>query len=120
MSNRLKLAREFLEGAQSTYIARISLESADNSSEIENRMKTLSSVATIFVPLTTITGIWGMNVVVPGQSGVRHFLTQMTRGLTFHLSPYALACWALVFSCRSRFAGINFSNMMRTTALCWR
>ncbi len=68
MSNRLKLAREFLEGAQSTYIARISLESADNSSEIENRMKTLSSVATIFVPLTTITGIWGMNVVVPGQS----------------------------------------------------
>mmetsp|Transcript_18480 Transcript_18480/g.45358 ORF Transcript_18480/g.45358 Transcript_18480/m.45358 type:complete len:770 (+) Transcript_18480:226-2535(+) len=67
MTTRLKLAREFLDGAQSTYLARISVEAADNSSEIEERMSTLSSVATIFVPLTTITGMWGMNVVVPGQ-----------------------------------------------------
>ncbi|GAB5360576.1 hypothetical protein AAMO2058_000639600 [Amorphochlora amoebiformis] len=67
MTTRLKLAREFLDGAQATYLARVSVEAADHSSEIEERMNTLSSVATIFVPLTTITGMWGMNVVVPGQ-----------------------------------------------------
>uniref|UniRef100_A0A7S2XG94 Uncharacterized protein n=1 Tax=Lotharella oceanica TaxID=641309 RepID=A0A7S2XG94_9EUKA len=67
MTTRIKLAREFLDGAQTSYLARVNVEAADHSHEIEGRMNTMSTVATVFVPLTTITGMWGMNVVVPGQ-----------------------------------------------------
>jgi Mg2+ and Co2+ transporter CorA len=33
-------------------------------------MKNISSFATAFLPMTFITGLWGMNVKVPFQSGL--------------------------------------------------
>ncbi|KAL7721326.1 Magnesium and cobalt transport protein CorA [Entamoeba marina] len=57
-----------IENQQETYLAKISL-SVNRYSEEENLlMKKFGAIATLFLPLTFITALFGMNVTVPGQS----------------------------------------------------
>eukprot|EP01137_Pigoraptor_chileana_P029842 Opistho-2@15593 len=55
-------SREAINVAQANYFAKVSLD-------INRVMKALNLSATIVLPLTLITGIFGMNVQVPGQLG---------------------------------------------------
>jgi len=67
MLEKLTFAKEMLLSSQNTYLAQISIEVALSSQKMNSTVNKLTSVATIMLPLTLISGIWGMNVPVPGQ-----------------------------------------------------
>ncbi|ELP90408.1 Magnesium transport protein corA, putative [Entamoeba invadens IP1] len=57
-----------IENHQETYLAKISL-SVNRYSEEENQlMKKFGAIATLFLPMTFIAALFGMNVTVPGQN----------------------------------------------------
>jgi len=58
--------RDALNTAQSNHLAHLS----NQTNEV---MRTLSVVATIMLPLTFVTGLFGMNVPVPGQESSGQF-----------------------------------------------
>jgi magnesium transporter len=65
MLQKLEIASELLSTLQSTYLSNVSIDTAEASNNVNAVMKTLSSVATIILPLTLVTGMFGMNVTVP-------------------------------------------------------
>ncbi len=60
------MIRDALNTAQSNHLAHLS----NQTNEV---MRTLSVVATIMLPLTFVTGLFGMNVPVPGQESSGQF-----------------------------------------------
>eukprot|EP01137_Pigoraptor_chileana_P013810 Opistho-2@67749 len=66
---QIETSRETLNTSQSNYLAKVSIELADHSNNMSRVMKTLTIAATILMPLTLISGVFGMNVIVPGQVG---------------------------------------------------
>jgi len=67
MEEKLSLSKETLNNAHTTYLARVSVEVAEASNEVNFIMKKFSAVATVFIPMTLVAGLWGMNVKVPGE-----------------------------------------------------
>eukprot|EP00455_Lapot_gusevi_P021612 TRINITY_DN2264_c0_g1_i4.p1 TRINITY_DN2264_c0_g1~~TRINITY_DN2264_c0_g1_i4.p1 ORF type:complete len:196 (+),score=43.96 TRINITY_DN2264_c0_g1_i4:94-681(+) len=67
MLQKLDLAREVLDTLQNAYMAKVSIAMAESANYTNHSMQKLSSVATIILPLSFITGLFGMNVTVPGQ-----------------------------------------------------
>jgi Mg2+ and Co2+ transporter CorA len=67
MMERLVVTFEVLNHLDSIYMTRLSLEVAQSGESMNVVMKKFSAVATIFLPLSTLAGIFGMNVQVPGQ-----------------------------------------------------
>ena len=64
------MANEMVNNTSSLYLAMISIEIAATDQKMNEAMKCFGAVATIMLPLTVITGLWGMNVQVPGQTGI--------------------------------------------------
>ena len=56
-----------LARAHSNYLAQISIEITQASNRSSDVVLKMTVVASILVPLNVITGLWGMNVKVPGQ-----------------------------------------------------
>jgi len=85
MQEMVEMARETLASAQSNFLAQVS-------NRMNEVMKTLSIVATIMMPLTFLTGLFGMNVHVPGQdvSGYQWFimLVLLMSGMVYMLFLY--------------------------------
>ncbi|MES1907033.1 MAG: hypothetical protein MHM6MM_000231 [Cercozoa sp. M6MM] len=69
MMQVLDTSLQRLDIAQNTFLAKVSIEIAQQGNDMNKVMKAFNTVATIFLPLTFITGLWGMNVPVPGQQG---------------------------------------------------
>ncbi|CEP02446.1 Phytochrome chromophore attachment site domain-containing protein [Plasmodiophora brassicae] len=69
MIQKLDIASEMLSALQSTYLAKVSIEVSEASNKVNVVMKNISSVATVMIPLTFVTGLFGMNVKVPYQVG---------------------------------------------------
>eukprot|EP00300_Choanocystis_sp_HF-7_P040029 c642_g1_i1.p2 GENE.c642_g1_i1~~c642_g1_i1.p2 ORF type:complete len:342 (+),score=64.35 c642_g1_i1:146-1027(+) len=67
----LESAREVLHTAHANYLGAISLELARSGRSMDKSMANLSLVGAIFMPLTFITGLMGMNCVVPSQNGTK-------------------------------------------------
>ena len=67
MLERMNVSAEVLNHLDNTYLTRLSLEVAQSGEVMNDTMKKFSAVATIFLPLSTVAGIFGMNVQVPGQ-----------------------------------------------------
>jgi len=67
MIQKLDMTNEMLTTTSSTYLTMISIEMAATDSSRNNVTKCFGAVATIGLPLTVITGLWGMNVHVPGE-----------------------------------------------------
>ncbi|PRP79549.1 hypothetical protein PROFUN_12782 [Planoprotostelium fungivorum] len=67
MEEKLHNSKEMVNNLHSTYLARISVEVADYSNQVNKIVKKFGAVATIFIPLTLIAGLFGMNVKVPGR-----------------------------------------------------
>ncbi|KAG0260342.1 CorA metal ion transporter [Mortierella polycephala] len=61
---------KILDRSHSNYLAQISLEINQLSNQTNNVVGTLTFFASLIVPMTFITGLWGMNVYVPGQPGM--------------------------------------------------
>ncbi|KAI1317309.1 CorA metal ion transporter [Mortierella claussenii] len=61
---------KILDRSHSNYLAQISLEINQLSNKTNEVVGTLTFFASLIVPMTFVTGLWGMNVHVPGQPGV--------------------------------------------------
>ncbi|KAF7729308.1 CorA metal ion transporter [Apophysomyces ossiformis] len=53
--------------AHTNYLAQVNLELSQTYSMTNKVMNRLTFLATVFIPLTLISGLWGMNVMVPGK-----------------------------------------------------
>lgn len=67
MLDDIENARETLGNVNNTYLARVSIEVSEASNRMNQVMKKFNAMATIVLPLTLVTGLWGMNVPVPGN-----------------------------------------------------
>lgn len=56
-----------LHRAHTNYLAQVNLELTQTYNMTNNVMNRLTFLATVFIPLTLIGGLWGMNVKVPGK-----------------------------------------------------
>ncbi|KAI9138501.1 cora-like Mg2+ transporter protein-domain-containing protein [Paraphysoderma sedebokerense] len=58
---------EILNRSHSNYLAMISIELTKESFKLNNIMKKLTAVSCIVLPMNVLTGLFGMNVPIPGQ-----------------------------------------------------
>lgn len=56
--------------SHSNYLAQISIEMTQTNNEINDILSKLTALGSILVPMNLVTGLWGMNVQVPGQNEV--------------------------------------------------
>jgi len=68
MEGKLSLSKETLVNLNQVYLARISVEIARASDSASVIMKKFSVVGTIFIPMSLVAGLLGMNVSIPGQT----------------------------------------------------
>jgi len=66
---KMKLTKELINSLNNVYMTKISIEMNMVSNEINISMQKFTAYGAIFLPLTLISGIWGMNVKVPGMIG---------------------------------------------------
>lgn len=67
MVSNLQIYEKTLARAHSNYLAQISIEITQASNRSSDVVLKMTAVASILVPLNVVTGLWGMNVKVPGQ-----------------------------------------------------
>ncbi len=67
MTQNLNHYEKILSRSHSNYLAQISIEMTDANNQINDVLSKLTALGTVIVPLNIITGLWGMNVHVPGQ-----------------------------------------------------
>ncbi|GAN03838.1 cora-domain-containing protein [Mucor ambiguus] len=53
--------------SHSNYLAQISIEMTQTNNEINDVLSKLTALGSVLVPMNLVTGMWGMNVKVPGQ-----------------------------------------------------
>ncbi|GAM19108.1 hypothetical protein SAMD00019534_022830 [Acytostelium subglobosum LB1] len=69
MLQKLTLSQRLLANMNNIYMARMSLEVSESSNLINRSMRKFTAVSTVFVPLSLLSGIMGMNVYVPFMVG---------------------------------------------------
>ncbi|KAI9312926.1 hypothetical protein BX666DRAFT_1865443, partial [Dichotomocladium elegans] len=57
--------------SHSNYLAQISIEMTQTNNEINDVLSKLTALGSVLIPMNLVTGLWGMNVQVPGQNQVR-------------------------------------------------
>ncbi|RKO85299.1 cora-like Mg2+ transporter protein-domain-containing protein, partial [Blyttiomyces helicus] len=67
MVQNLSHYEKTLARAHSNYLAQISIEITVASNRTNDVVMRMTALASVLVPLNVITGLWGMNVKVPGQ-----------------------------------------------------
>ncbi|KAF1812103.1 cora-domain-containing protein [Eremomyces bilateralis CBS 781.70] len=67
MMSNLTHFEKILGRSHSNYIAQISLDSLTQGNRVNENLSKVTVLATIIVPLNIVTGLFGMNVRVPGQ-----------------------------------------------------
>ncbi|TRM67897.1 hypothetical protein BD626DRAFT_394767 [Schizophyllum amplum] len=88
MTQNLNHYEKILSRSHSNYLAQISIEMTDANNQINDVLSKLTALGTVLIPMNLVTGLWGMNVNVPGQDH---------DGLVWFASIVAvLACFALV------------------------
>lgn len=67
MTQSLNHYEKLLSRSHSNYLAQISIEMTDANNQINDVLSRLTALGTILIPMNLVTGLWGMNVHVPGQ-----------------------------------------------------
>lgn len=67
MNQRVEMVSALLDSVISNYHGHIGFQASEKSHDMNKTMKRFAAVATIFLPLTFVSSLWGMNVTVPGQ-----------------------------------------------------
>ncbi|KAF9651731.1 cora-domain-containing protein [Thelephora ganbajun] len=67
MTQSLNHYEKILSRSHSNYLAQISIEMTDANNQINDVLSKLTALGTVLIPLNLVTGLWGMNVHVPGQ-----------------------------------------------------
>jgi magnesium transporter len=68
MAQALSHVDTTLTRSHSSYLGQVSIEITIASNRANDIMAKLTAIASIMVPLNVITGLWGMNVTVPGMA----------------------------------------------------
>jgi magnesium transporter len=66
--DKLESAKENLNHTHSNYLTKVQIDIAEASIRTDDFLNRMTVIAALFVPLTLVSGIWGMNVWVPGQN----------------------------------------------------
>ncbi|ORY97503.1 hypothetical protein BCR43DRAFT_438092 [Syncephalastrum racemosum] len=61
--------------SHSNYLAQISIEMTQTNNEINDVLSKLTALGSVLIPMNLVTGLWGMNVQVPGQYQVWIYYT---------------------------------------------
>ncbi|THH33527.1 hypothetical protein EUX98_g694 [Antrodiella citrinella] len=89
MTQNLNHYEKILSRSHSNYLAQISIEMTDANNQINDVLSKLTALGTVLIPMNLVTGLWGMNVHVPGQD--------VTAGYAWFLSIIAvLAAFAVI------------------------
>ncbi|KAI7113611.1 hypothetical protein KC319_g2143 [Hortaea werneckii] len=83
-----------LSRAHSNYLAQINIRMNERAEQTNDVLGKLTVLGTIVLPMNIVTGMWGMNVWVPGQSaeGNLTWFWCITAGLlAFGLICYSIA-----------------------------
>ena len=72
---RLDSARDVLNQANANFLQGISMMMSQSSTQMTLKMTMLTQVATLCLPLSIVTGVFGMNVQIPFQTGLYNSLT---------------------------------------------
>jgi len=67
LHNTTVIIERKLELARNTYQAKVDASLTEYSRQLDSLMKLFSSISILFLPLTLISGMWGMNCKVPFQ-----------------------------------------------------
>lgn len=67
-SEELTLGTSLLSRAHSNYLAQINIRMNERQEQTADVLGKLTVLGTIVLPMNIITGMWGMNVLVPGQN----------------------------------------------------
>ncbi|KAJ2684121.1 CorA metal ion transporter [Coemansia spiralis] len=88
-----------LSRAHSNYLARISLELGESTVETNLFASRWTVIGAILVPLNVVTGLWGMNVKVPGgdRQDLRDFFLILSGCLTFVIAVIVWARYKKIF-----------------------
>jgi Mg2+ and Co2+ transporter CorA len=73
---------KILSRSHSNYLAQISIEMTDANNQINDVLSKLTALGTVLIPMNLVTGLWGMNVHVPGEGGETVSFTAARRKLT--------------------------------------
>ncbi|KAI9497962.1 hypothetical protein BDB00DRAFT_548046 [Zychaea mexicana] len=79
--------------SHSNYLAQISIEMTQTNNEMNDVLSKLTALGSILVPMNLVTGLWGMNVLVPGQD--RHDLTWFM-SILFAIAVFCVASTLLM------------------------
>ncbi|KAK9465973.1 hypothetical protein V1512DRAFT_264420 [Lipomyces arxii] len=93
MVQNLTHYEKLLSRSHSNYLAQINIEMTQVNNDTNDVLGRLTILGTIVLPMNIITGLWGMNVLVPGQSKEDlSWFYSITLGLIFFgLSSFWLA-----------------------------
>ncbi|KAK3995371.1 putative metal ion transporter [Cladorrhinum sp. PSN332] len=93
MTSNLSHYEKILARSHGNYLAQINIRMNERQEQTADVLGRLTVLGTIVLPMNIITGLWGMNVWVPGQgedSDLRWFML-ITTGLLF----FGLACYMI-------------------------
>lgn len=68
MTQNLNHYEKILSRSHSNYLAQISIEMTDANNQINDVLSKLTALGTVLIPMNLVTGLWGMNVNVPGET----------------------------------------------------
>jgi magnesium transporter len=95
MVSELELINEVLVASQNTYLSVVDNEIAAISNKVSDVMKRLTSFSTLMLPLSFISGLFGMNVNVPWGFYFVPDLVPFYVLLVLMLAYVLIAGWAL-------------------------
>jgi len=90
MTSNLSHYETMLSRAHSNYLAQISIRMNERAEQTADVLGKLTVLGTIVLPMNIITGMWGMNVKVPGQDiDNLYWFWSITAGLLF----FGISCF---------------------------
>jgi magnesium transporter len=87
MTQSLNHYEKILSRSHSNYLAQISIEMTDANNQINDVLSKLTALGTVLIPMNLVTGLWGMNVHVPGQD-----VPVSMKGFTERAFPLPQSC----------------------------
>lgn len=73
MFQNLSAYEKILSRSQANYLAQLQVESFDSNLSFTKLLETVTILGTLFVPINIITGLFGMNVLIPGKDDGKYW-----------------------------------------------
>ena len=92
MVQSLNHYEKLLSRAHSNYLAQLNIDMTRVNNDMNDVLSRINVLGTIVLPMNIVTGLWGMNVFVPGQN-----IESLTWfwGITSSLFAFAIICFLI-------------------------